>query len=183
MSLKKIDARLVGVISKPHGIRGETEVRLITDYPNSFKKGDVLFLNENGSKKVIIENVKVKKTKKKDIVVFKFEGIDKREEVECLRSSFLFRDAKDAPRLGEDEFWVDEIIGLKVYSKDGLYIGEVVDVIKNISNDNLVIKKDKFIDIKGVSGDLFFIPNIDTYIEKIDPENKKITLKLIPEYI
>lgn len=183
MSLKKIDVRLVGIISKPHGVRGEVEVKLFTDYPKSFKKGDILFFDEDGSSKVALEDVKVKKVKKVDRIVFKFEGINSREEAESLRSAFLFRDIKDAPKLGIDEFWVDEIIGMGVYSKDNFHIGEVVDVLKNTPNDNLVVRKDKSIDIKGIKGEFFLLPNIDTYIDKIDPAHRRIILKRIPEYV
>jgi len=184
MSSKSVKARLVGIIGKSHGIKGEVVVKLLTDYPKTFKKGDILFLDEECSEKVKIENIKLRRLKGADRAILKFDGINDRNSAESFRNKFLYRNVKNAPELGKDEFWVDDLINCLVYSVDGNFIGRVVDVEKNPSNDNLVIKKEnQDISIKGIKGDVFLLPVIESYIEKVDIKNKKIVLKKIPEYI
>lgn len=184
MSEKNVDARLIGIISKPHGVSGEVMVRLFTDYPKTFKRGDTLFLNENCSLKLSIENVKYKKVKNFDLVIFKFIDINDRDDAQNLKNRFLYRNVKDSPKLKTDEYWVDDIIGCKVHDNEKSFIGRIIDIIKCTSNDNLVIKKEnKNIIIKGIKEDIFLLPFIDDYIENVDLKNKKIILKKIPEYI
>jgi len=184
MSSKSLDARSIGIIGKPHGVKGEMMVRLLTDYPKSIKKGDMLFLDEKSTKGVKIENIIVKKVKGYNKVVFKFEGIDNRNSAENLRGMFLYRGIENAPKLKTGEFWADDIIGCKVYSKSNDLLGVVMDVIKYTSNDNLVIKKENnSINIKGIKENIFLVPLIKNYIKKVDLKNKKIMLKKNPEYI
>ena len=184
MSSKSLDARSIGIIGKPHGVKGEMMVRLLTDYPKSIKKGDELFLDEKSTKSLKIENIIVKKVKGYSKVVFKFEGIENRSSAENLRGMFLYRGIENAPKLKTGEFWLDDIISCKVYSKSNDFLGVVVDVLKYTSNDNLVVKKEnKSVNIKGIKEDIFLVPLIENYIEKVDLKNKKIVLKKIPEYI
>jgi len=184
MALKSLKARLIGIIGKPHGVKGELTARLLTDYPKSIKKGDFFFLDEKCTKKVKIENINISEFKGYSRAVFKFEGIDSRDKAEELREMPLYRSAKTAPKLKTDEFWVDDIVACKVYSRDNSFIGTVVEVLKYTSNDNLVIKKgDRSINIRGVKEDVFLVPFIESYIGKVDTKDKKIVLKRIPEYI
>ncbi len=184
MSSKSLGASSIGIIGKPHGVKGEMMVRLLTDYPKSIKKGDSLFLDEKSKKGLKIENIIVKKVKGYDKIVFKFEGIDNRSSAENLRGMFLYRGIENAPKLKTGEFWADDIIGCKVYSESNDLLGVVMDVIKYTSNDNLVIKKENnSINIKGIKENIFLVPLIKNYIKKVDLKNKKIMLKKNPEYI
>lgn len=184
MALKSLKIRLIGIVGKPHGVKGELTARLLTDYPKSIKKGDFLFLDEKCTKKVKIENINVSELKGYSRVVFKFEGIDNRDKAEELRGMSLYRSAKTVPKLKIDEFWVDDIVACKVYSSDSGFIGTVIEVLKYTSNDNLVIKKgDRSINIIGANEDVFLVPFIESYVEKVDIKDKKIVLKKIPEYI
>ncbi len=184
MALKSLKVRLIGIVGKPHGVKGELTARLLTDYPKSIKKGDFLFLDEKCTKKVKIENINVSKFKGYIRAVFKFESIDNRDRAEELREMPLYRSAKTAPKLKADEFWADDIVACKVYSSDGGFVGTVIEVLKYASNDSLVIKKgDRSINIIGANEDVFLVPFIESYVEKVDTKDKKIALKKIPEYI
>ena len=184
MSSKSLGARSIGIIGKPHGIKGELAVRLLTDYPKSIKRGDILYLDEKSIKRIKIENIIIKRVKGHNEVIFKFEGIDSRDSAENLRGMLLYRKTENAPKLKTGEFWIDDIINCKVYNKSNDFIGIVVDVMKHAANDNLVIKKgSKSISIKGIKEDIFLVPLIKNYIGKVDLKNKKIILSKNPEYI
>ena len=68
MSKINVDARLIGIIGKPHGIRGETNVMLLTDYPKTVKKGSVLFFDKKCQKKAEVESIRKKNIKKHQII-------------------------------------------------------------------------------------------------------------------
>ena len=187
MSEVSVDARLIGIIGKPHGIKGEITVMLLTDYPKTVKRGDTLFFDEKCKKKIEVESIRWKKIKRSYMTVIKFKGIDSRNDAEKLKGVSLFRSIKDSPELKEDEYWVDDIINCLVYTKNNIFVGKVVNVEKFAANDNLAVKiENKDLDIRD-SGDsdssILYIPVIEDYIESINLKDKKIILKKIPEYI
>jgi 16S rRNA processing protein RimM len=184
MSEVSVDARLIGVIGKPHGIKGEITVVLLTDYPKTIKSGDTLFFDEKCKKKIDVESIRWKKIKRSYIPVIKFKGIDSRNDAENLKGARLFRSVKDSPKLKENEYWVDDIINCMVYTKNNIFVGKVVNVEKFAANDNLAVKiENKDLDIRDSNSNIFYIPVIEIYIESINLKDKKIILKKIPEYI
>lgn len=184
MSKINVDARLIGIIGKPHGIRGETTIMLLTDYPKTIKKGSVLFFDENCLKKVEVESIRKKNIKKHPTLIIKFKGIDNRNQAEDLKGVSIYRNIKDSPRLKRDQYWVDDLLDCRVYSKNEGFIGRVMDVERLSSNDNLEVKiENRKLKIKGINGVILYIPIIKRYIDSINIKEKKVTLKEIPEYV
>lgn len=184
MSEVSVDARLIGIIGKPHGIRGETVIMLLTDYPKTIKKGDILFFDEKCTQKAEVENVRWKDTGKLHLLIIKFKGIDSRSDAENLKGTNVFRSIKDSPRLKKNQYWIDDIIGCMVYTESNVRVGTVIDVERFAANDNLAVRlEDRNLDIECANGNIFYIPVVENYISNIDLKNKKIILKRVPEYI
>ena len=187
MSDKVSIARLIGVIGKPRGIKGQVYVRLFTDYPNTFKCGDMIYLDEDCVRGIVIENVIELNNKSR--TAFKFSNYSSRNEAEKLRDCLLFRREKDEPEIGEDNYWVDDIVDCLVYSPDKSLIGKVKNVENFPSNDSLAVElENKYTNIKSTdksknNPSIIIIPMIEDFIQSIDIKNKKIILKKIPEYI
>ena len=76
MSVENVDARLVGVIGKAHGIKGELNVRILTDYPKTIYRGTGLFLDEGCTKKIIIESIHYRNADSKKAALVKFGKVD-----------------------------------------------------------------------------------------------------------
>ncbi len=183
MSEINVDARLIGIIGKPHGIKGETVVMLLTDYPKSIKKGDILFFDEGCTRKAEVENIRWRKGNKPETSIIKFKGIDSRNDAYDLKGVSVFRLAKDSPVPEDNQYWIDDIIGCAVYTKKGVLIGKVINVEKFTSNDNLAVRIDKKISNIDIDGNILYVPVIENYIDNIDLKNKKIILKKVPEYV
>ncbi len=92
--------RIIGVIGKPHGIKGYSYVRLITDYPDTICKEDILYLDESCTKKLKIEDIKNVIYKGQARLIFKFYGYEDSISAESLRDLNLYRDSANQPRLG-----------------------------------------------------------------------------------
>lgn len=184
MSQKLVEARSVGIIGKPHGIRGEVNVMLLTDYPGSILKGSVLYLDKNCTEEVSVEGVYFKKIRGRNSAVMKFQNIDSRNEAEMLRGRELFRSPGDSPVLGDDEFWIDDLEECRVYLKDRTEIGTVEKVEILPSNENLVIcLKDAEPGRNKGSRKKIYVPLIDEYIDSIDISQKTVVIKKMPEYM
>ncbi len=185
MSQEYADARLIGIVKKPHGIKGESSVMLLTDYPDSISEGQVLYLDRECSRIAIIESIYFKKTKSTREAIIKFKGIDSREDARRISGEELYRLSGDAPSPGYNEFWIDDLEGCRVILKTGNALGKVerVDVLP--ANEILMVrpeKKDKD-KKKAASPKVFYIPFVKDYIEEIDIARKIIIIKKIPEYI
>ena len=157
---------------------------LLTDYPKTIKKGDVLFFDERCRRKAEVESIREKNGKRPFISIVKFKGIDSRNQAENIKGVNIFRNTKDSPKLKKDEYWIDDIMDCKVCSRDGIFIGRVINVEKLPANDNLSVRiENKELKIKGTDGDILYVPIIERYIESINIKEKKVILKEIPEYI
>jgi ribosomal 30S subunit maturation factor RimM len=190
--------RIIGVIGKPHGIKGYSYVRLITDYPDTICREDILYLDESCTKKLKIEEIKNVIYKGQSRLIFKFYGNEDSISAESLRDCNLYRDSASQPGLDKDSHWVDELVGCSVFlqscavadskgkittegnkenksSNCGDCIGVVEEVKSCAYNDNLIIT--------SPDGKTIIIPMYEEYIERIDVRAKKIFLKSFPEYI
>lgn len=169
-------SRAVGVIGKPYGIKGYFFIQLFTDYPNTIKKTDILYLDEKCEIRVILQDVKILNIKHgKNRVIWKFLNIDNKNDAEKLRNNAVYRHYENQPVLEKNVYWADDLVECTVFTPDGSIYGEVVEIEKIAYNDNLIIKcKNKKIDC---------IPLIDEYIKCINIEKKEILLEKLPEYI
>ncbi len=161
--------RIVGIIGKPHGTRGEVTVRWITDYPETIKKGDTLFVLD-GKKKLTVESIRQKQVKEKKIPLVKFTEFN-HDQAQEYNQEYIWR--ADTPELEQDHFWLDDLPGCDVYDKE-TFIGTVRQVLDCPANQVLVVED------KGRST---MIPFIETYIKEVDPASRRITLKKLPKYI
>jgi ribosomal 30S subunit maturation factor RimM len=107
--------RIIGVIGKPHGIKGYSYVRLITDYPDTICKEDILYLDESCTKKLKIEDRKNIIYKGQSRLIFKFYGIENNINAESLRDCNLYRESVNQPGLDKDSYWVDELVDCNVF--------------------------------------------------------------------
>ena len=181
---KKIDLRLAGIIGKPHGIHGEVILNFVTDYPDSILKGTIFFTGENNQNYFEVENIRNLDLRIKTGAIVKFVGIEDRNSAEKIKGINLLREVEYSPPLEQEEYWVDDLINCSVYNDSEGFVGKVIDVIQNMANDNILIKKDvNSIEIPGIKEKEFFVPLIDDYIDHIDTAGKKIFLKKNPEYI
>lgn len=152
----------VGKIVNTHGIKGE--VRIISDFKY---KSDVFRINNNIYVGKAKEKLTIKTYRKHKIFdMLTFNNIDNINDVLKYKNSFIYIDKNEIKVSG---YYDEDLINLEVYSKDK-YIGNVVDILKGIKHDNLVVKKNE---IKTL------IPNIKQFIEKIDLKENKIYINEI----
>ena len=119
----------VGRIVKPHGIRGEVIVDLVTNRPERLAAGFVLS-SDVGDLQVLRSSPHQQRW------IVAFAGVDTRNRAEELRGTVL----RAVPLEGEDDtLWVHELIGVRVYDVNGLFYGSVLEVEANPASDLLVL--------------------------------------------
>lgn len=129
----------VGVITAPHGVRGEVKVFPTTDDNARFKNLKTVLLDQGrGTRELEIEGVKFFK----NMVILKFKGIDDRNDVERMRQAKLLVTRENAVELGKDEYFIADLIGIQVVSDEGEELGTISDVLQTGANDVYVVSKD-----------------------------------------
>ena len=160
-----IDFLRVGIIVNTHGLKGEVKVKPTTDDIERFDYLDEIIL-DNGKNKI---NTRVKSVKYLNkFVVLGFEGFNSINEVEGLRNYDIMVDRDNAIELDEDENFIGDLIGCKVYEGEK-YIGKIKDVLFTKANDVYVI---------DYEGKEILIPVIKDCVLDIDIYNQKIEVKL-----
>ncbi len=126
----------VGVITTPHGVRGELKVFPTTDDPRRFKKLTQIILDTGKENKILkIQGVKFFK----QFVILKFEGFDNKDDVECFRQKSLYVMREQAVKLYRDEYFIADLLGLKVLDEEEKELGVLKDVMETGANDVYVV--------------------------------------------
>ncbi len=158
----------VGVITQPHGVRGEVKVFPTTDDPVRFKKLKKVIL-DTGKEKLDLEVEHVKFFKQFVIVKFKeFENIN---DIERYKRCPLLVTRENAVSLEEDEYFVADMIGMKVITEDGTEFGTLSDVMETGANDVYVIDSKEHGEV--------LMPAIKECVLNVDMESGIITVHLM----
>lgn len=159
----------VGVITTTHGVRGEVKVFPTTDDPKRFKKlKNVILISGAEQLELEISNVKFFK----NLVILKFKEFDNINDIEKYKKAELYVTRENAVELEEDEYFIADLIDLKVVSDEGEELGVLSDVLQTGANDVYVISKDATSDL--------LVPAIKDCILDVDFENEVMTIHLLP---
>lgn len=126
----------VGAIIKTHGIRGEVKVYPLTDDASRYNDLKEVIL-EPDKDNIILEIEKVRFYK--NIVIIKFKGFDNINDIQEHIKKDIYVTRDNAVSLEEDEYFVADLIGLKVITDTGDLFGTLIDVITTGANDVYVI--------------------------------------------
>ena len=127
----------VGIITSTHGVRGEVKVYPTTDDVKRFKKLKDIIL-DTGKEQLPLEIEGVKFFKQ--MVILKFKGLDNMNDVEKFRQKSLYVTRANAVRLRKDEYFIADLIGIKVFDEENKELGVLEDVMVTGANDVYVIK-------------------------------------------
>ncbi len=126
----------VGVITTTHGIMGEVKVFPTTNDARRFKRLKEVIL-DTGKELITLEVEGVKFFK--SLVILKFKGIDNIDDVQKYRQKSLYVTRENAVRLGKDEYFIADLMGLKVVDENGHELGVLKEVMETGANDVYVI--------------------------------------------
>ena len=126
----------IAKITRPHGIKGEVRATVLLDSPELFCRVKSAYLED---KRVRVSGRKAGA----DAVIVKIENVVTRDDAELVRGKTLYVDRSEADSLKENEFFVDDLIGLTVYAGERL-VGVVTDLIKGQRTADIIeIKGDR----------------------------------------
>ena len=158
----------VGVIVKTHGIKGEVKVYPTTDSPLRFEDLTHVKLKLGKTvRELEIEQVRFFK----NLVILKFKGIDNINDVEQYKGADLYIPREEGQELEEGEYYIADIIDIRVITDTGEELGTVKDVLETGANDVYIVKR------KGQKD--LLIPATEECILNVDIEQNIMTVHLL----
>ena len=158
-----------GVITSTHGIRGEVKVFPTTDDAQYFREMKKVYL-DTGKEQIPLEIEHVKFFKQ--FAILKFKGIDNINDIEKYKGKSLMIDREDASPLGEDEYYIGDMIGMDVYTDDPAeHFGVLRDVLETGANDVYIIDSDRHGEV--------LVPAIHQCILRVDTEKNEMHIHLM----
>lgn len=162
------DTLRVGVISSTHGVHGEVKVFPTTDDAARFKKLKTVILDTGREQTELnIESVKFFK----NMVILKFKEFNNINEIEKYKGKDLLIRRDQAVKLGPNENFIVDLIGLSVVTDQGEVFGTMKDVLQTGANDVYVIE--------GKNGKEYLFPAIKDCILKVDLEKQEMTVHVM----
>ena len=158
----------VGVIRKAHGVRGEASVESWTESLDRFSELENVTLvspDEAQTRETTIESARGHG----DRALLKFRGIETPEDIQLLQNWTIEIPKDQARQLGEGEFFLHDLVGLRLIDRDGRDRGVVKEVYEG--GGHLLLNVD------GPKGE-YEVPFASEICTEIDLPGKKIVVNL-----
>ncbi len=157
---------VVGRAVRPWGVRGMLKVQILSDFPQRFLDLQEVYI---GGKLHRVETSRLHQR----MALVKLAGCDARSQAERFRGALLEVKVEDAVPLSEDEYYVYQVVGLNVCTKDGQHLGRVSEVLRTGSNDVYLVH----------DGDReLLIPAIEDVVLEVDLEGGRLLVELMEDW-
>jgi 16S rRNA processing protein RimM len=134
----------VGSIVKPHGLRGEVVVALVTNRSERVVTGSTL---QSPAGPMVVRHARPFAATGDGRWIVQFDGVTDREGAEGLRGTVLRAPPLDDP----DALWAHELVGAEVVDVSGELLGRVDAVESNPASDLLVLEDGGLIPLRFVT--------------------------------
>ncbi len=161
---------VVGRIGRPHGVRGEVEVQVWTDFPERFRPGSRLYVGKpDGSDSRPVAVLAARPHH--DRLLVRLDLAADRTAAGALTGLHLLVPATEAMPLEADAYYHHQLVGLAVVLPDGSAVGDVTEVLETGSADVLVVQ--------GPQGEVL-LPMIGAVIASVDLAAGRLLITPIP---
>jgi 16S rRNA processing protein RimM len=161
---------VLGEILRPHGIRGELRVRLLTDYPERIAKLKTVYLADKPEPSAVTPYAVQGMRMNGDYGLLRLGGIESREDGDRLRGLYVLVDMAHAVPLEAGEFYLYQLIGLRVETEAGETLGTLVEVLETGANDVYIVDSPRYGEV--------LIPVIPDAIIKTDVQAGVVVVRL-----
>lgn len=166
--IKKEEVFKIGVINKPHGVKGEVSFSFTDDIFDRVEDCDYLILMMDG---ILVPFFwEEYRFKSDNVVLVKFEGIDTAERAKMFINVEVYFPKKYMDEQDEITSW-NFFVGFQVNDVRHGALGEIVDVDDATMNVLFVIEKE---------GEELLLPAHEEFILDLDKKNRVLTVE-IPE--
>ena len=157
----------LGRIQRPHGVRGEVRLMILTDYPERLLELKTVYLGDEHR----VYKVESSRLHQK-IALVKLAGFDDRDSADQLRGETVYVAIEDAVPLEDCEHYEFQMEGLQVVTDDGQVLGEIVEVFTAPGANDVFV-------VHGPSGEIL-IPVIEDVVTDLDLDAGRMVIHPLP---
>ena len=157
---------LVGRITRPHGVRGDVQMKLHTAYPERLAEAKRLFVGREHKP----HDVETIRSHRAGLIV-RFAGFNDRDAADALRNRDVYVHLDDAIPLEDGEYYLFQIEGMRVVTDTGEELGRLTDFFETGANDVYIVTT--------AEGKEILLPAIPDVILKVDVPAGVMTVHLL----
>lgn len=158
----------IGRIGRAHGVHGWVHVRLYNPDSDLLEPGRQLLARQQGKpgRPLVITEARGE--------LVHFEGVDDRTAASGLSLSILAMPQSDLPELEDDEFYLHETIGARVFDADsGAQVGVVTGIVST---------QQDMLDIRLTGGGTALVPVEADAVESLGREPGRVVVRQISDW-
>ena len=158
---------LIGKFRRPHGIRGEIRMTVLTDFPELISPGQVIYAGER-YKAYTVRDIRWIGG---DMLV-SLKELPDRTAVEIFRNIMVYMKSEDMPELPEGEYFLHQLVGMEVITDQGKKLGILKEILITGANDVYLVQSPEGKDL--------LLPVIEEVVLDINQESGQILVHIIP---
>jgi 16S rRNA processing protein RimM len=158
---------VIGKFRKPHGIRGEIRMSVLTDFDELIKPGMTIYAGDR------YQPYTVRSTRWHggDLLI-SLEELPDRTAVEIFRNIMVYMKADDVPDLPKGEYYLHQLVGMEVVTDQDIKLGIIKEILITGANDVYLIDT-------GTGKDIL-LPAIEQVVLDINNEEGIVLVHIIP---
>jgi len=157
---------LIGKFRRPHGIRGEVRMTVLTDFPELISPGQVIYAGERYSAYTVREI----RWHGGDMLV-SLKELPDRTAVEIFRNVMVYMKSEDMPELPEGDYFIHQLVGMEVITDQGEKLGTLKEILITGANDVYLVESPE--------GKELMIPAIEDVVLDINQDSGQILVHII----
>lgn len=149
-------------------MKGDVKVIQLSDDPDRINSlNNVVIILKNGEKKESIIN---KVSVIKGGFAVSLVHINSVTDAQQIVGGYIVVPENEVPALGKDTWYHYEIIGIEVFTTDGMCLGKIEDILSTGSNDVYIVRDNER---------EYLIPAIRDVIKEVDTKRRRMVIALV----
>ncbi len=165
--MKPDNALLIGRIVGAHGTGGVCKIASYAESLAVFEPGNPLFVETDDIPLQALEVIWVKPHAKGALMAL--SGVSDRDAAEKLRGAAIYVDKRRLPALETENYYWFELIGMEVFTQDGVFLGRLESILPTGSNDVYVVRQ---------ADRETLVPALASVVRRVDTDRRRMEVAL-----
>ncbi len=165
--MKPDNALLIGRIVGAHGTGGVCKIASYAESLAVFEPGNPLFVETDDIPLQALEVIWVKPHAKGALMAL--SGVNDRDAAEKLRGAAIYVDKRRLPALETESYYWFELIGMEVFTQDGVFLGRLESILPTGSNDVYVVRQ---------ADRETLVPALASVVRRVDTDRRRMEVAL-----
>ena len=158
---------MIGRIVGAHGTGGVCKIASYAESLAVFEPGNPLFVETDDIPLQTLEVIWVKPHSKGALMAL--SGVSDRDAAEKLRGAAIYVDKRRLPALETESYYWFELIGMEVFTQDGVFLGRLESILPTGSNDVYVVRQ---------ADRETLVPALVSVVRRVDTDRRRMEVAL-----